>query len=152
MRCKYVLFFRSEFSRHPRVGAFWVWVFETPKGLSFSGLSFRDTWGSEFFESAFLRHLRVWVFRVWVFETPEGLSFSSLSFWDTWGSEFFGSEFSRHPRVWVFWVWGLSFQGLSFRDTLDEEQHEHESWLCLNKQQHRWHKIKITQLIWKRPI
>ena len=38
MRCKYVLFFGSEFSRHP-------------EGLSFSGLSFRDTRGSEFFGS-----------------------------------------------------------------------------------------------------
>ena len=41
--------------------------------------------------------LRVWVFRAWVFKTPRG-------------SEFFGSEFSRHPE-------GLSFSGLSFRDT-----------------------------------
>ena len=47
----------------------------------FSGLSFRDTRGSEF-----SRH-------------PEGLSFSGLSFRDIQGSEFFGSEFSRHPRV-----------------------------------------------------
>ena len=37
-RCKYVLFFGSEFSRHP-------------EGLSFSGLSFRDIQGSEFFGS-----------------------------------------------------------------------------------------------------
>ena len=47
--CKYVLFFGSEFSRHP-------------EGLSFSGPSFRDTRGSEFFGSEFSRH-------------PEGLSF-----------------------------------------------------------------------------
>ena len=57
----------------------------------FRGLSFRDIQGSEFFGSEFSRHPRVWVFS--------------------------GSEFSRHPRVWVFRVWGLSFRGLSFRDT-----------------------------------
>ena len=56
---KFVLSLGSGFSRHPG-------------GLSFSGLSFRDT-------------QRVWVFRVWVFETPRG-------------SEFLGSEFSRHPE------------------------------------------------------
>ena len=56
----------------------------------FRGLSFRDIQGSEFFGSEFSRHPRVWVFS--------------------------GSEFSRHPRVWVFRVWGLSFRGLSFRD------------------------------------
>ena len=43
----------------------------------FSGLSFRDTRGSEFFRSEFSRHPRVWVFRVW------SLSFRGLSFWDT---------------------------------------------------------------------
>ena len=43
----------------------------------FSGLSFRDTRGSEFFGSEF--------------SIPEGLSFLGLSFRDTRGSEFFGS-------------------------------------------------------------
>ena len=58
---------------------FWVCVFETPEGLSFLGLSFRDTRGSEFFGSGFSRHPRVWVFWVWVW----GLSFRGLSFRDT---------------------------------------------------------------------
>ena len=61
-----------------RVWVFRVWVFETSKGLSFSGLSFRDTRGSEFFRGLSFRDTRgseffgseVWVFEVWVFETP----------------------------------------------------------------------------------
>ena len=55
-------------------------TFHDTGGLSFSGLSFRDTQGSGFFGSEFSRH-------------PGDLSFSGL------GSEFSRSEFSRHPRL-----------------------------------------------------
>ena len=64
-----------------------VGCLETPRGLSF-----RDTQGSEFWG-------------VWVFETPRGLSFVGVWVFET-------------PRGLSFvGVWGLSFRGLSFRDT-----------------------------------
>ena len=74
-----------------------VGVFDTPRGSEFSihpgGLCSRYTQGSEFYGgSVFSIH-------------PGGLSFSgSLSFRYTQGSEFFGgSVFSIHPGIWVFW-------------------------------------------------
>ena len=79
-RCINMFYFSGlSFRDTQRVWVFWVWVFETPEGLSFLGLSFRDTQGSEFFGL--------------------GLSFLGLSFRDTRGSEFFGFG------VWVLEVW-----------------------------------------------
>ena len=57
-----------------RVWVFRVWVSETSKRLSFLGLSFGDTQGSEFFRGLSFRDTRGSEFfgsGVWVFETPE---------------------------------------------------------------------------------